>query len=162
MPVKPLKPRPERASNIWHKRRSPLSAMLAPRSIALIGATENAGSVGRTLVENINNPSFRGRFYPVNPKRDTVLGVKAYRSVADLPERVDLAVISTPAPSVPAIITECAKAGIPGAVIISAGFKETGPAGVALEQQILARSSTQSDAHLWPELPWRHAARTRG
>src|SRR3954447_26568882 len=140
MPVKPLKPRPEPASNIWHKRRSPLSAMLAPRSIALIGATENAGSVGRTLVENINNQSFRGRFYPVNPKRDTVLGVKAYRSVSDLPEAVDLAVISTPAPTVPAIITECAKAGIPGAVIISAGFKETGPAGVALEQQILAQA----------------------
>ena len=114
--------------------------MFAPRSVAVIGATEAEGSVGRTIVENIKSGRFTGQLYPVNPKRDTVLGIKAYPSIGDIPESVDLAVIVTAARTVPGIVTECAKAGVPGAVIISAGFKETGPAGAELERQILVEA----------------------
>lgn len=118
----------------------PLDAMLAPKSIAVIGATENPGSVGRTLVENIVQGKYAGKLYPVNPKRNTVLGVKAYPSLSQIPDKIDLAVISTPAVTVPGLVAECAKAGVPGAVIISAGFKETGAAGVELEQKIFAEA----------------------
>jgi len=111
--------------------------MFAPRGVAVIGATEAEGSVGRTIVDNIKCGGFTGQLYPVNPKRDTVLGIKAYPSIGDIPGSVDLAVIVTAARTVPGIVTECAKAGVPGAVIISAGFKETGPAGAELERQIL-------------------------
>lgn len=116
---------------------SALDALLAPKSVALIGATEAAGSVGRAVLENLR--AFGGRVYPVNPKRDQVLAQKAYRSIAALPEVVDLAVIVTPAATVPAIVGECARAGVKSAVIISAGFKECGPEGAALEHEILAQ-----------------------
>jgi acetyltransferase len=129
-----------RAHDIWRKLPRPLDAMLHPRALAVVGATEAEGSVGRTLLENLERGGFPGSIYPINPKRDSVLGVKAYASIAALPERVDLAVIVTPAPTVPGIVRECAQAGVPGAIIISAGFKETGPAGAELEQQILAEA----------------------
>ncbi len=127
----------ESAHDILHARSHPLDPIFAPQSVALIGATENAGSVGRTIFQNLGRGGFQGVVYPVNPKRNSVLSVRAYPSVSALPERVDLAVICTPAKTVPGIIQECIKAGIPGAIIISAGFKETGPEGVALEKQIL-------------------------
>ena len=114
-----------------------LDALFAPKSVALIGATESAGSVGRAVMENLR--AFAGRVYPINPKRDRVFGVKAFASIAALPERVDLAVIATPAATVPDITGECARAGVRAAVIISAGFKECGANGAALERDILAR-----------------------
>ena len=94
--------------------------------------------VGRTVFQNLGRGGFEGVVYPINPKRSSVLCVKAYPNIGAVPEKVDLAVICTPAKTVPGIIKDCVKAGIPGAVIISAGFKETGPEGVKLEQQILA------------------------
>ena len=118
----------------------PLHSIFAPRSIALIGATEAPGSVGRTVLENLIGETFRGRVYPVNPKRPTVLGHKAYPSVATLPEQPDLAIIATPAVTVPGLIRECVQAEIPGAIILSAGFKEVGAEGVALEKRILAEA----------------------
>src|ERR1039457_3884180 len=127
------------AHDILHRLpRYPLEAIFAPKSIAVIGATENPGSVGRTVFQNLGRGGFQGVVYPVNPKRPSVLSVKAYPSIAAVPEKVDLAVICTPAKTVPGIIQECVKLGVPGAVIISAGFKETGPEGVALEKQILS------------------------
>jgi acetyltransferase len=129
--------RTEGVSNIWRDGSPPLDAILAPKSIALIGATENEGSVGRTLVENIRNGGFKGQLHLVNPKRDFVMSQKAYRNVGEIPNPVDLAVIVTPAQTVPGIVAECARTKIPGAVIISAGFKETGADGAALEAQIL-------------------------
>ena len=122
---------------LHHSRKHPLDAIFAPRSIAVIGATENPGSVGRTVFQNLGRGGFQGVVYPVNPKRPSVLSVKAYPSISAVPEKVDLAVICTPAKSVPGIIQECVKLGVPGAVIISAGFKETGAEGVALEKQII-------------------------
>ena len=111
--------------------------MLAPRTVALIGATEAENSVGRTVMQNLL--SFGGSVYPINPKRTTVLGVKAFAKIGDAPETVDLAIITTPAATTPDLITECAAAGVKGAVIISAGFKETGAEGIRLEQEIVAR-----------------------
>jgi len=105
--------------------------------VAVVGATEAANTVGRTLLWNLVTSPFGGTVYPVNPKRPSVLGVKAYKSVSDLPEQVDLAVIVTPPPSVPGIIRECGENGVQGAVVISAGFKEIGPEGAELERQLL-------------------------
>jgi len=109
--------------------------LFSPRSVALIGATEAVGSVGRALMENLK--AFPGQLYPVNPKRPTVLGVPAFPTVGDIPERVDLAVIATPAASVPGILRDCAAVQIKTVVIISAGFREAGATGCALEQEAL-------------------------
>src|SRR5947207_11509937 len=121
--------RMERASDIWRKHAHPLDTMLAPKTVAVIGATETEDSVGRTLMENLHGGGFEGTVYPIHPKRESVLGVKAYPSIGAVPERTDLAVIVTPAATVPGVVRECVQAGVPGAVIISAGFKEVGPAG---------------------------------
>lgn len=118
----------------------PLDPIFSPKVVAVIGATENKGSVGRTVFQNLGRGGFEGVVYPVNPKRSSVLCVKAFPNIAAIPEKVDLAVITTPAASVPGLVRECAGAGVKGAVIISAGFKETGPAGVELERQVLAEA----------------------
>jgi acetyltransferase len=91
--------------------------MFAPKSVAVIGASETVGSVGRALLENLR--SFRGSVFPVNSKHSEILGQKAFRLIGDVPEDVDLAVIATPAATVPGIIGECSAAGVKGAVIIS-------------------------------------------
>jgi acetyltransferase len=136
--VKPAGARIETSAEAAISERRPmLSAMFAPKSVALIGASEKPGSVGRALTENIH--SFRGRVFLVNPSHRTILGQKAFSKVSDLPEPVDLAVVATPAATVPGIVAECAAASVKGSVIISAGFKESGPAGVELEKQILER-----------------------
>jgi len=115
----------------------PLDVFFSPKTVAVIGATETANTVGRTLLWNLVTSPFGGTVYPVNPKRPSVLGVKAYKSISDIPEQVDLAVIVTPPPSIPAIIRECGENGVQGAVVISAGFKEIGPEGAELERQLL-------------------------
>ena len=126
---------------LHHTTRRPLDPIFSPKSIAVIGATENPGSVGRTILENLIKGEFAGPIYPVNPKRDTVLGVKAYPSISAVPSKPDLAVIITPPPTVPGIVRDCGKAGVKGVVIISAGFKEIGPVGVELERQVLEEAN---------------------
>jgi len=121
-----------------HARGNPLDALFAPKTIAIIGASEKPGSVGRTLAENLR--AFEETTYLVNPNHKEVLGAKTFPDIVSLPEKVDLAVIATPAPTVPGLIRECAKAGVAGAVIISAGFKECGTTGAELERQILAEA----------------------
>ena len=121
-------------------RRHPLDAIFKPRNVAVIGATEKEDSVGRTLLWNLIRNPFGGTVFPVNPKRSNILGIRAYPSIRDVPDQVDLAVIVTPAPTVPGVIAECVEAGVKGAIIISAGFKETGEAGAKLEQQILEQA----------------------
>lgn len=114
----------------------PLDAFFTPNNIAVIGATENPGSVGRTTLWNLLSTPFGGAVFPVNPKRSNVLGIKAYPGILRVPEPVDLAVVVTPAPSIPQIIHECGEAGVKAAVVISAGFKELGPPGLELEHQL--------------------------
>src|SRR6266508_4360425 len=117
--------------------RQALDTIFAPKSVAVIGATETLGSVGRTIVWNLISSSFGGTIYPVNPKRPSILGIKAYPTLSAVPEVVDLIVVVTPATSVPVIIKEAADLGVKSAIVISAGFKETGPDGVELERQIM-------------------------
>jgi acetyltransferase len=112
-----------------------LKTMLNPKTTALIGATEKAGAVGRTILQNLLR-SGAGKVFPVNPNRKKVLDVNSYQDIASVPEHVDLAVIATPARTVPGIVEECGKAGVDGAAIISAGFKEIGEEGRALEGKI--------------------------
>src|SRR5689334_13703672 len=97
-----------------YKQQHPLNAIFEPKSIAVIGATEKAGSVGRTLLWNLISNPFGGTVFPINPVRESVLGVKAYPRLAALPQPVDLAVIVTPAPTVPGLIDECVEAGVKG------------------------------------------------
>jgi len=120
--------------------RHPLDNIFMPKSVAVVGATEKVGSVGRTVLWNLMNTPFGGPIYPVNPTRPSVLGIKAYPKLAALPEKPDLVVVTTPAAIIPGIVGEAADLGIPGAVVISAGFKETGPAGAELERQVLAHA----------------------
>jgi acetyltransferase len=110
--------------------------MFTPGSVAVIGATDRPSTVGRTVLENLLHGRFQGKVYAVNPKHDEVLGIKAYRSIRDVPQPVDLAVVATPAATVPPLIGECVDAGVKSSVVISAGFKERGPEGAALERQI--------------------------
>src|SRR5215831_1365210 len=130
-PSKPTKKKLNR------KRQQPLDVFFSPKTVAVVGATENQNSVGRTLLWNLVTSPFGGTVYPVNPKRPSVLGVKAYPTISDIPEAVDLAVIVTPPPSIPGIIRECGENGVRGAVVISAGFKEIGPEGAVLEKKLL-------------------------
>ncbi|MGB1288976.1 MAG: CoA-binding protein, partial [Aggregatilineales bacterium] len=118
-----------------------LDKIFKPQNVAVIGATEKEGSVGRTIIKNLITNPFGGTIFPVNPKRPNVLGIQAYKSVLDIPVAIDLAVIVTPAFTVPGIIDQCIEKGVEGCIIISAGFKEIGEAGVELEQQILEKAA---------------------
>jgi len=117
-------------------RRNTFECMFAPQSVAVIGATDREATVGRTVLKNLLAGQFKGRVYPVNPNHDQVAGLRSYKNIAGVPEQVDLAVIVTPAPTVPGVVRECIDAGTRSAVVISAGFKERGPEGAKLEQEI--------------------------
>src|SRR5579863_355107 len=125
----------------WKRRRT-LEVFFHPKNVAVIGATDAPHSVGRSILSNLQgahaqDAAFPGAIYPVNPKRDSLLGLRCYPNIASVPEAVDLAVIATPAATVPGVIRECADAGVPAAIVITAGFKEVGERGVELEKQIL-------------------------
>lgn len=127
----------DRAGDVLKFEPNPLDAIFAPRNVALIGASETSGSVGRTILWNLISNPFGGTVFPVNPKRASILGIKSYPRIAEVPAKVDLAVVCTAAPSVPDLIGECVDAGVKGAIIISAGFKEIGPEGVELERRVM-------------------------
>ncbi len=128
----------DRDRDIANYRRRPLDFIFTPKTVAVIGATDRPGSVGRTLLWNLISNPFGGTVYPVNPKRDSVLGIKAYANITAVPEKIDLAIIATPAHTVPKIIRQCGEMGVQGVIILSAGFKEIGTVGIELEQQILS------------------------
>lgn len=127
----------ETAHNIYQPQVHSLDVFFKPNNVAVIGATETEGSVGRTTLWNLISTPFGGTVFPVNPKRPSVLGIKAYASIKDVPAQVDLAVIVTRATAVPGIVRECAEVGVKGVIVISAGFKELGPEGVELERQLM-------------------------
>jgi len=114
----------------------PLSSIFAPKNVAVIGATERQGSVGRSVLWNLLSSPFGGTVYPINSNRPNVLGIRAYKDIRDLPETPELIVVTTPAATVPAIIQEAVDLGVPAGIVISAGFKEHGEAGKELERQI--------------------------
>jgi acetyltransferase len=125
------------AHNVLRYTGNPLDVMFSPRNVAVIGATKKEGKIGHIVVKNLLETSFGGSVFPVNPKYRTVLDLKAYAQIGDIPEEIDLVAIVTPARTVPGLVRECVAAGVKACIIYSAGFKETGPAGAALEQEIL-------------------------
>jgi acetyltransferase len=114
-----------------------MQRMLDPKTIALIGATESEGAVGRTIMENLMRSEGRALF-PVNPHHESIFGMECLPSIGAVPDRIDLAVVATPAKTVPDVLLECAKAGVRGAIVVSAGFGEIGKEGAALERRIRA------------------------
>lgn len=118
----------------------PLDAIFKPKTVALIGAKDDPGTVGGTIMSNLLAGKFPGKIYPVNPKRAFVHDVKAYPNIGSIPEAVELAIIVTPAQTVLGIIRECVAANVKAAIIISAGFKELGPEGLAHELEIIAEA----------------------
>ena len=116
--------------------RAGLESLFLPRSAAVIGATDRAGTVGRMVVSNLLASKFPIKVHAVNPGHDEVLGLKTHKSIGDIAGGVDLALVVTPAQTVPQIIGECVDAGVKAAVVISAGFREQGQDGAALEEEI--------------------------
>ena len=119
-----------------------LNAFFAPKSVAMFGASDREDSVGQIVFDNLINGDFKGAIYPINPKRDDIQGHRAYPDLESIDKPVDLAVVATPAATVPAIVEECGNQGVKAMIILSAGFREVGPAGKALETKVrdLARS----------------------
>ena len=118
-----------------------LKALLAPASIAVVGASDTPGKVGTSIFRNLLEHRFSGSFYPVNQKSSTIAGQLAYRSLEDLPEKVELAVLCTPAQTIPSLVEQCGRLEIPAALVITAGFREVGSDGIAIQQELdLARS----------------------
>ena len=121
-----------------------LDMLFAPKSVAVIGASNRQGSVGRAVFTNILLNEYTGTVYPVNPKDRSISGVRSYPSVQDLPESVDVAVIVVPAAVVPDVTEDCGKRGVKGLIVISAGFKEIGQDGAALERQVASLAQKYS------------------
>jgi acetyl coenzyme A synthetase (ADP forming)-like protein len=125
------------------ERREQISAiaavrsLVAPRSVAVIGASTRKGAVGAEILRHVIAAEFSGMLYPVNPHAEAIQGHRAYPSIRDVPERVELAVIVVPAEQVPDVTRECGEAGVKALVVISAGFAETGPNGAALQRELL-------------------------
>jgi len=118
-------------------RKSPLHDFLAPDSIAIVGASADPTKRGYKAMVGLIKDGYQGAIYPINPKTDMVLGVKTYPSLEAVPGDIALALICTPAASIPGLMQECGRKGVKGAVILASGFRETGPAGAQLEQQVL-------------------------
>lgn len=115
--------------------------LITPKTVALIGATDKEGSPGKTALENLLLSKGR-QVFPVNPGKKSIMGLPCYPGIADIPEHIDLAIIVTPADTVPPIVEACGEAGVEGIIIVSAGFRETGPAGKALEDRIIEAKNT--------------------
>ncbi len=107
-----------------------------PQSVAVIGATQKSGKVGRVVLENLIKSGYTGKIYPVNPRHKKIFSIHTFASVLDIPDTPDLAVIIIPAPCVPQVLEECGKKRVKAAIIISAGFKESGKEGYRLEKEI--------------------------
>ena len=131
-----LKPRPDTWKLAAPSRHPGLESIFLPRSVAVIGATDREGTVGRSIVSNLLESKFPIKVYAVNPSHSEVLGIKTYKQIGDIPGGVDLAVVVTPAHTVPQVIGECVDADVKSAVVISAGFRERGHEGILLEGQI--------------------------
>lgn len=131
-----LKPRPDTWKLAAPSRHPGLESIFLPRSVAVIGATDREGTVGRSIVSNLLESKFPIKVYAVNPSHSEVLGIKTYKQIGDIPGGVDLAVVVTPAHTVPQVIGECVDADVKSGVVISAGFRERGHEGILLEEQI--------------------------
>ncbi len=112
-----------------------MNRIMKPNAIAVIGASSEAGKIGNSVMKNLINGGYKGEIYPINPSADEIMGVKAYKSVKDVPGVIDVAVFAIPAKFVASALVECGEKKIPGAVLIPSGFAETG--NVAGQQEII-------------------------
>src|ERR1051326_4125732 len=133
MPSRTERP-PEAQPQLWPP--SPLAPIFYPRTVAVIGATEKPASVGRTVLRNLLDQPFGATIFPINPNRPNVLGIRCYPNIASIGEPVDLAIVITPAATVPDVLRECVDSGVCGAIVISAGFAELGAEGKEREKRI--------------------------
>jgi acetyltransferase len=127
-----------------------LRALFEPKSVVMYGASEREGSVGRVVFENLLSGGFGGDIFAINPKRDEVLGQMAYPDLETIDRQIDLAVVATPAATVPGIVEECGQQGIKSMIILSAGFREVGAAGRALEEKVVDRARTYGIRFIGP------------
>jgi len=116
-----------------------LTPLFYPRSIAVIGASRHRGKIGYEIVRNLLDFGFQGKVFPVNPTADVVHSIKAYPTVLDVPDPVDLAVVVVPKEQVLDVVDQCGRKGVRGLVVITAGFRETGPEGAERERQLFQR-----------------------
>ena len=131
-------------------RKPVLDYFFKPGAIAVIGASPKDGSIGCTLLTNLKKDGFPGPIYPINPKHEEILGLKAYPSIAAVGSPIDLAIISVPIRGVPAVMKECGEAGVKGAIIISAGGKEVGEEGTRIEEEIRSEAQRSGIRYLGP------------
>lgn len=115
-----------------------LDMFFDPKAIAIIGASADSSKLGYQVLANLVSSGFPGAIYPVNPSAEEILGLKVYKSVLDTPGPIDMVVIMIPSRAVVGVLRECGEKGVKGAVIITAGFREAGPEGVAREKELLA------------------------
>jgi len=118
-----------------------IAHLLAPQSVAIVGASSDPGRIGGRPVRYYRQAQFAGRLYPINPNRNEIQGYKAYPSVEDVPDRIDLAVLAIPAPQVTPVVEQCARKGARAVVVFSAGFAETTAAGAALQHELAATAA---------------------
>lgn len=116
---------------------NPLNRIFKPRTVAVIGASNNEGSVGYALIRNMIGSGFNGTVYPINYKNKSIYGVRSYAKLSDTRDEIDLAIIATPSATVPDLVKECGEYGVGGIVIISAGFMEAGESGQEMSDTIL-------------------------
>lgn len=121
-----------------------LDTLFSPRSIAVVGATEGRLKWGSIIITNIVDGGYRGKVFPVAKNRDTVYGIPAYKSLLDIPEKIDLVIITTPASTVMEILEECVRKGVGDIVLISSGFSETGDEGKAMEDEVIRYARAKS------------------
>lgn len=133
-----MQPLIDPSQNFLKSNINPLDGFFHPKSVAIVGATEKRGSVGATLTQNMIDYSYKGKIYPVNPKYSKVFEKKCYPSLSAINAPIDLAILITPATTIPSLVEECAKLEVPCIIIISAGFKEMGEEGEKLEKEILS------------------------
>jgi acetyltransferase len=114
-----------------------LDFIFNPSAVAIVGASENEKKIGHVILRNLVQQGYKGKIFPVNPKRKEILGITCYPSVTQISEKIDLAIIVVPAKAVPSVMQDCAKAEVKGVVIITAGFREIGEEGAKLEQEII-------------------------
>ncbi|HSN81761.1 MAG TPA: bifunctional acetate--CoA ligase family protein/GNAT family N-acetyltransferase [Polyangiales bacterium] len=121
-------------------RSHDLERLFDPRSVAVFGASERPDAVAARVFENLHRADFEGELYPINPKHETVLGHRCYPDIESIGASVDLAVVATPARTVPEIIHRCGEHGVSAAIVLTAGFRESGPRGRKLEREMLAEA----------------------
>jgi acetyltransferase len=127
-----------------------LDKFFKPKAIAIVGASNKENSIGRTLIENLQEDGFPGSIYPINPKNEEILGIHAFPTITDVPASIDLAIVAVPIKGVPEIMRECGQAKVPGVIIISAGGKEVGEAGKEIEAEIKTAAEAGGIRYLGP------------